>query len=133
MANTFAEEIIHSFESSFADMQVLPDSLELEWLKKAIGRYSVELSPLNFNEELLVFDACLDRYSIDILAEMMKQMYLERQWSLVNKRFSIVGKDLSIDGNDGAKTAAKEELEYVRAKTAEMIQKQKTQQSTASL
>ena len=38
---TQASEIIESFESTFADKQVIPFSLELMWLKKAIGRYSV--------------------------------------------------------------------------------------------
>ena len=37
---TQASEIIESFESTFADKQVIPFSLELMWLKKAIGRYS---------------------------------------------------------------------------------------------
>ncbi len=48
MANTEAKDVINSFESSFADKQVLPESLEIMWLKKAVGRYSVELDELNF-------------------------------------------------------------------------------------
>lgn len=54
MANTEAKDVIDSFESSFADKQVLPESLEIMWLKKAVGRYSVELDKLNFDDELLV-------------------------------------------------------------------------------
>ena len=50
MGNTTANEVIQSFESSFVDKTVLPVSLEMEWLKKAIGRYSAELSDLNFDE-----------------------------------------------------------------------------------
>lgn len=98
MANTEAKDVIDSFESSFADKQVLPESLEIMWLKKAVGRYSVELDELNFDDELLQFDSKLDQYVIDTLAQFMLQMYQERQVSLVNKRVSIVGKDLSIDG-----------------------------------
>ena len=45
MDNTFALEVFQSFESSFLDKRIIPESLELEWLKKAIGRYSVELDP----------------------------------------------------------------------------------------
>ena len=90
MANTTAREVIDSFESSFADRQQLPDSLELIWLKKAIGRYSIELDSLNFDDEILEFDSKLDRYTIDTLAAFMKQYYMERQYSLVNKRVSIV-------------------------------------------
>ena len=75
MANTEAKDVIDSFESSFADKQVLPESLEIMWLKKAIGRYSVELDELNFDDELLQFNSKLDQYVIDTLAQFMLQMY----------------------------------------------------------
>ena len=61
MDNTFALEVFQSFESSFQDKRIIPESLELEWLKKAIGRYSVELDPLNFDENTLMFDTKLSR------------------------------------------------------------------------
>ena len=125
MSNTTANDVIQSFESSFVDKRVLPVSLEIEWLKKAVGRYSIELDPLNFDEELLEFDIKLDRYVIDTLAAFMLQMYQERQVSLVNKRVSIVGKDLSIDGSGNSKTAEKNHLEYVRSQVVEMIENQK--------
>ena len=125
MSNTTANDVIQSFESSFVDKRVLPVSLEIEWLKKAVGRYSIELDPLNFDEELLEFDIKLDRYVIDTLAAFMLQLYQERQVSLVNKRVSIVGKDLSIDGSGNSKTAEKNHLEYVRAQVVEMIENQK--------
>ncbi|MBC5688211.1 hypothetical protein H8S37_04615 [Mediterraneibacter sp. NSJ-55] len=125
MANTTANDVIQSFESSFADKRVLPETLELEWLKKAIGRYSVELDKLNFDEKLKEFDCLLDRYVIDTLAEFMMQSYQERQVSLVNKRVSIVGKDLSIDGSNGTKTAEKAHLEYICEKASNMVHNQK--------
>lgn len=123
--NTTAQDIIDSFESSFADKQVLPESLEMIWLEKAIGRYSVELDPLNYDEELTQFDSKLDRYVIDTLAQFMLQMYQERQVSLVNKRISIVGKDLSIDGSNGTKTAEKSHLDYITWNSSDMVEKQK--------
>ena len=125
MANTQASEIIDSFESSFADKQVLPESLEMVWFKKAIGRYSVELDKLNFDDELLEFDCKLDRYVVDTLAQFMYQLYQERQVSLVNKRISIVGKDISIDGSNGTKTAEKAHLEYVSEEARNMVENQK--------
>ena len=125
MVNTHAKEVIDSFESSFADKQVLPESLEIVWLKKAIGRYSVELDKLNFDDELLEFDCNLDRYVIDTLAQFMYQLYQERQVSLVNKRVSIVGKDISIDGSNGTKTAEKAHLEYVSEEARNMVENQK--------
>lgn len=122
---TMAREVIESFESSFADNQMIPDELELVWLKKAIGRYSVELDPLTYDAEIQRFDTKLDQYIIDTLAQFMYQSYQERQVSLVNKRVSIVGKDLSIDGSNGTKTAEKSHLTYVESKASEMVENQK--------
>lgn len=121
MYNTTASDVIEFFESTFADKHVIPESLELVWLKKAIGRYSTELDPLNFDNELLQFDIRLDTYIIDTLAVFMKEYYQERQTSLVNKRVSIVTKGLSIDGSNGAKTAEETHLKYVESKAREMV------------
>lgn len=121
MDNTHAQEVIDSFEASFQDKCIVPFELELEWLLKAIGRYSLELDPLNFDRLTLTFDKTLNRYVIDTLAAFMKQSYQEREVSKVNKRVSIVSKDISIDGNNGSKTAAREELNYDSSKSADMI------------
>lgn len=122
---TTAQDVIDSFESSFADKQILPESLEIMWLKKAVGRYSVELDKLNFDDGLLQFDSKLDQYIIDTLAQFMLQMYQERQVSLTNKRVSIVGKDLSVDGGGHSKTAEKAHLEYISWNSSDMVEKQK--------
>ena len=121
MANTTAQDVYDSFESSFRDKQVISDDLEFVWLLKAIGRYSVELDELTFDESTLEFDRKLDRYVIDTLGAFMKQSYQEREVSRVNKRVSIVGRDLSIDGSNGQKTAARSELNYDTSKSIEMI------------
>lgn len=121
MANTTAQDVFDSFESSFRDKQVISDDLEFVWLLKAIGRYSVELDELTFDESTLEFDRKLDRYVIDTLGAFMKQLYQEREVSRVNKRVSIVGRDLSIDGSNGQKTAARSELDYDTSKSIEMI------------
>lgn len=128
MANepvTTAQEVYDSFEASFQDKSVIPPELELVWLLKAIGRYSAELDKLSFDETNLTFSEKLDRYAIDTLGAFMKQSYMEREVSKVNKRVSIVTKDLSIDGNGNSKTAAREELEYDRSKTSKMVDNQK--------
>ena len=125
MANTTAQEVIDFFESSFADKHVLPDSLELVWLRKAIGRYSIELDQLNYDEEIMQFDTKLNDYVISTLAEFMKQLYMERQYSLVNKRVSIVGKDLSWDASNNSKKYTKDELDYISNKTVDMVENQK--------
>jgi hypothetical protein len=105
--NTTAQEVFDSFEGMFADKHVIPEELELLWLKKAVARFSVELDPLTFDSENLEFSNELNQYVIDTLAAFMKQMYQEREVSKVNKRVSIVTKDISVDGNGNAKTAAK--------------------------
>lgn len=121
MDNTHAQEVFDSFESSFQDKCIIPFELEVEWLLKAIGRYSLELDPLNFDRLTLTFDTKLNRYVIDTLAAFMKQSYQEREVSKVNKRVSIVSKDISIDGNNGGKTAAREELNYDSSKSTDMV------------
>lgn len=125
MRNTSASEIIDVFESSFADKHVIPYELELIWLKKAIGRYSTELTDLNYDEELQEFDCVLDTYIVDTLGQLMKKFYQERELSKVNKRISIVGKDLSIDGSNGSKTATKNELDYITSEVTDMVENQK--------
>ena len=124
MKNTSASEIIDVFESSFADKCVIPYELELIWLKKAIGRFSAELTDLNYDEELQEFDCALDTYVIDTLGVMMKEFYQQRELSKVNKRISIVGKDLSVDGNGNTKSATKNELEMVNEEVKNMVYKQ---------
>lgn len=124
MNNTLAKDIFRSFEASFKDKSIIPEELEFEWLLKAIARYSIELDTLTFDEESLSFDCKLDKYIIDTLAAFMKQSYQEREVSKVNKRVSIVGKDISIDGNNGSKNAAKNELDYDDRKSNEMISNQ---------
>lgn len=121
MDNTPATDVFDSFESSFQDKSIIPEALELEWLRKAVARYSVELDPIEFDETTMCFTGKLDRYVIDTLGAFMKQSYQEREVSKVNKRVSIVGKDLSIDGNNGSKVAAREELKYDDSKSAKMV------------
>lgn len=124
MDSTTVGEVLDSFEASFQDKSIIPESLELIWLQKAVARYSIELSPIEYDAETLCFTDKLDRYVIDTLAAFMKQSYQEREVSKVNKRVSIVSKDISIDGNNGSKVAAREELNYDSSKSEQMIAKQ---------
>lgn len=122
--HTTAQEVYDSFESSFRDKNKISESLELVWLKKAVARYSTELDKLNFDDETMSFDSVLDWYVIDTLAAFMKQLYQEREVSKVNKRVSIVTKEISVDGNGNSKTAAREELSYDASKSEYMISNQ---------
>ena len=123
--NTTASDVLKYFESSFMDKHEIPRQLEIVWLHKAIGRYSIELTPLVYDPEIEEFDCKLDSYVVDTLAQMMKKFYQERELSKVNKRISIVGNDLSVDGNGNSKKYAKEELDYVNTEVIEMVENQK--------
>lgn len=126
MANTTASDVIDSFESNFASKVELPGSLVNMWLLKAIARYSVELEALTYDRDNQEFDTALDQYVVDTIANFMWQLYQEREVSKVNKRISIVGKDLSYDGTGNTKKYSKEELDYIYNKSQEMIDNQKT-------
>jgi nicotinic acid mononucleotide adenylyltransferase len=125
MVNTTAQDVFDSFESSFKDKVIIPEALEIVWLKKAVGRYSIELSPISFDSDMMEFDRELDQYSIDTLAAFMKQSYQEREVSRINKQVSITGKDVSITMGQGGKTAVKEELDYCDSQSEQMIANQK--------
>jgi hypothetical protein len=118
---TKAQDVIDSFESSFRDKAVIPLELELLWLRKAVSRYSIEIDPIEYNAESCEFAEDIDGYAIDILAAMMKQSYQEREVSKVNKRVSIVGKDLSINAGGHQNVAARNELLYDDTKVHEML------------
>ena len=125
MASTNGDTVIEFFESMFADKHVLPKSLERMWLRKAIARYTLELNPLEYDEDTDTFTDNLSDYVIESLARIMYQYYQERQVSLVNKTVSIVGKDLSIDGANGRKNAERYHLEHIKKETQEFIEHQK--------
>lgn len=115
VGNTKANDVIDSFESSFQDKVEIPTELEMVWLRKAIGRYSERIGELNYDSLVMEFDSRLKQSTIDLLGAYMKLFYQEREVSKVNKRASIVTKDLSWDGTNGTKTAEKSHLEYVLA------------------
>lgn len=122
---TTFQEIIDVFESSFQDKCIIPLELEKVWLKKAIAAYSVELTPLEYDEDLEEFEDILHPYIISALASIMKIYYQEREVSKVNKRISIVGKDLSWDASGNSKKYSKEELDHVLRVSYEMLDNQK--------
>ena len=126
MSVSTAREVFDSFEASFQDKSEIPASLELLWLKKAVAQYSAEVEEISLDDDAINFTEQLDQYVIDILAQYMKVYYMEREVSKVNKRVSIVSKDISIDGNNGSKTAAKNELDYNDIKMQVMTANQKS-------
>ena len=125
LENTIADDVIQSFESNFADKNELPSTLEYMWLKKAVARFSNEVGELCYDEDEMEFGCKLNQFVIGTLAQYMLQLYQEREVSKVNKRVSIVGKDLSYDGAGTTKKYAHEELMYITNKSSEMTEHQK--------
>ena len=123
--NTTFKEVITVFESSFQDKCIIPLDLEIVWLKKAIAAYSVEVRPLEYDPDFNEFETQLDPYIVATLASLMKVYYQEREVSKINKRISIVGKDISYDGSGQTKKYASEELSYVDRVSYEMIDNQR--------
>lgn len=108
---TCAQDVFDVFETSFREYEEIPKEVELIWLKQAVARYNTEVDDLVYDEFLDSFGCELDPYVIGLLARYMKERYQQREVSKINKRVSIVGKDLSIDGNGNSKAAARYELE----------------------
>lgn len=117
------EDVIDSFHSTFQDRVEIPESLEKLWFKKAVGKFSFEIDSINYDDELEEFDKKLHRYVVDTLGLMMKVFYQERELSKVNKRVSIVSKELSIDGSNASKPAAKLELDSAKEELEKMLYK----------
>lgn len=122
---TTTKDVFDSFETSFADKIVVNNAVELIWLRKAVARYSVEISPIQFDYENNTFGETLNPYVIDTLAAFMKELYQEREVSRINKTISITGKDISINNGQGGKAAAANELAYANLKSEKMAANQK--------
>ena len=128
MANTIAQDVYNSFEATFSDKKEIPESLEIQWIKMAVGKYNNEIAIdelLKYDSEMETFDTELDQYIIDTLGQMMRTFYSERYASKVNKIASIVGEDVSVNGTNGLQKYAKNELDYHSDKLNEMIENQK--------
>ena len=120
MATQFSE-VIDSFHSIIMDKKEIPESLEVMWLKKAVAELSVATSPIEYDEEIGEFNSNIGQYVIDTLALLMKSYYVAREVSKNNKIASIVGKDLSINGNNGLQKYSNEEYNTIRVEISEMI------------
>lgn len=122
--NTTYEEVLNSFHSTFQDKTILPPTLEKEWFLKAVGKYSFEINPIHYDNKIAEFDSVLDRYTIDTLGLMMKKFYQQRELSKVNKRISIVGKDISINSGMSSSKYAENEVKLASEELDDMLYKQ---------
>ena len=72
--NTTYEDVLNSFHSTFQDKVELPELLEKEWFKKAVGKFSFEIDSINYDENLEEFDTKLNRYVVDTLGLSRKRI-----------------------------------------------------------
>lgn len=126
MANTSAEDVINSFQSTIRDRELLAPGLQYQWFLDALGEFQLEISELDYDTATQVFGSELPLYVINTLGYLMKVRYLERELSRVNKLNNIITKDLSLNGMGDAKRATAAEYASELARTKELIHKQKT-------
>ena len=118
------QTVIDLFESSFASKEIIPEDLEVVWFKRAVGRYSFEISPIQYNEKTQEIDS--DNMIVaDTLALYMLLFWKERDKAKINMRGQIVTKDISLNGGGAVYTAAKNDYEAILEQLNDLITKQK--------
>lgn len=123
MAITY-QTVMDLFESSFVSKEIIPEDLEMVWFKRAVGRYSFEISPIQYNEKTQEIDS--DNMIVaDTLALYMLLFWKERDKAKINMRGQIVTKDISLNGGGAVYTAAKNDYETILAQLNDLITKQK--------
>ena len=107
--------------------QHLPEAEQIEEYRSYVGYQNLRVDEQASEASLKIHGAAIDLGGIGkgAACDAAVQMYQERQVSLANKRVSIVGKDLSIDGAGNTKTAERNHLEYIREKASDMVENQK--------
>ena len=123
MAITY-QTVINLFESSFVSKEIIPEDLEMVWFNRAVGRYSFEISPIQYNEKTQEIDS--DNMIVaDTLALYMLLFWKERDKAKINMRGQIVTKDISLNGGGAVYTAAKNDYETILEQLNDLITKQK--------
>ena len=123
MAITY-QTVINLFESSFVSKEIIPEDLEMVWFNRAVGRYSFEISPIQYNEKTQEIDS--DNMIVaDTLALYMLLFWKERDKAKINMRGQIVTKDISLNGGGAVYTAAKNDYEVILEQLNDLITKQK--------
>ena len=131
MATTY-DDVVSVFESTFMEKVTLSDDLVFPWFKMALGDFSIQIKPLYFNKEKMLFtdkageyELDLDQTVVNILGYTIKRYYLERQYDKIVKRSNIVSKDLSVNNSEGDKRQAKVELDWVNFKIVDFYEQLK--------
>ena len=120
------EQIVEIFETKYVDASALPDGLVLLWAKLAIADYEREVTSLQFDSLNGVFENSISIKTMDVIANIMKLYYLEREFDRQNKKINIIGKDLSLNDTSNAKKMTLAELEYYKSKVSLLLDQEKT-------
>lgn len=120
------EQIVEIFETKYVDASVLPDELVRLWAKLAIADYEREVTSLQFDSLNGVFENSISIRTMDVIANIMKLYYLEREFDRQNKKINIIGKDLSLNDTSNAKKLTLAELEYYKSKVSLLLDQEKT-------
>lgn len=125
MANTTRQDVISSFESLFADQNIIPQELEIRWFTDALAEYELENRTLGFDATSNEFLSELVPGVLMTLAYLMKIRYCERELSRVNKINNLYTKDVQLNGNGDTKRYTASELATEIARAKDFINKQK--------
>lgn len=113
------------FDAIFVDEQIVGDGIFEQWFKMAVGEYSREIEPIQYNDETATFDVELPQDAITLLGFIVKRFYCERKYNKIIKKNNIIAKDITLNATDSSKARAKEELDYVNLTIKEMFSKLK--------
>lgn len=122
---TTYEDVVYSFNSTFADKHILPDGLVKQWFLDSVGEFSLDVKKLLFDVESDKFSTQLEQWEIRSLGLMMKIKYCTREVSRINKINNIIGKDISLNNTDSAKKQAESDMLNEMNKLSILLSKQK--------
>ena len=114
------------FDAIFVDEQIVGDGIFEQWFKMAVGEYSREIEPLEYDNISGEFNVDLPQDVITLLGFIIKRFYCERKYNKIIKKNNIIAKDITLNATDSSKARAKEELDYVNLTIKESFSKLKT-------
>jgi len=122
---THYERVINAFHSEMRERHELSPSLERTWFRTAVANYSLDISPLLFDEDTDNFIDGISESAITTLALMISLSYVKREISRVSKLNNIIGRDIQLNATGEAKRAVREEYNAILAEIERKIHKQK--------
>lgn len=116
-------KVINSFHTEFQSSVLIPESLEKEFLNKAVGDFELNLYPINYDESTDSFDYTLSNTEVTLLGKLMYKHYLSREKDRILKLNNIVGKDISLTSMAASKSEIRLAYEGLTEEIAETFHK----------